>query len=329
MASADVDGRAVFEPEITRLSELRLSALEARIDADLAVGRHRELVGELEALTAEHPLREQLRAQQMPALYRSGGQTETLRAFERNRVYLGEEIGIDPSPALRTLEHQILDHDSALDLPALPSVTQRAVVAVEVATSGGLTHVGPSARRSLVEAVARAVAPAVTRHGGQGFAQRGAAFYAAFDGIGEAVAAVDEIAAADGGVEPKVALDFGDVAGPPVRRSAGMVAATHPGQVLLSAEAHQALTVDWVPAGRRGHWEHTRSTGSKRRSRSSSSSSAAGGPTFLRCCSTRCRRRSRWTVAPWPAMSCGGRSRAIWQGPRTGPTSRPWVARSS
>jgi len=134
---ADVDGRTVFEPEITRLGELRLSALGARIDADLAVGRHRELVGELEALTVEHPLRERLRAQQMLALYRSGRQTEALRAFERTRVYLGDEIGIDPSPELRALEHQILDHDPALDLPALPSVTQRAVVEVVVAASGG------------------------------------------------------------------------------------------------------------------------------------------------------------------------------------------------
>lgn len=134
---ADVDGRTVFEPEITRLGELRLSALGARIDADLAVGRHRELVGELEALTVEHPLRERLRAQQMLALYRSGRQTEALRAFERTRVYLGDEIGIDPSPELRALEHQILDHDPALDIPALPSVTQRAVVEVVVAASGG------------------------------------------------------------------------------------------------------------------------------------------------------------------------------------------------
>lgn len=68
---ADVDGRTVFEPEITRLGELCLSALGVRIDADLAVGRHRELVGELEALTVEHPLRERLRAQEMLALYRS------------------------------------------------------------------------------------------------------------------------------------------------------------------------------------------------------------------------------------------------------------------
>ena len=77
---ADVDGRAVFEPEITRLGELRLSALEGRIDADLATGRHRELAGELEALTVEYPLRERFRAQQMVALYRSGRQTEALRA---------------------------------------------------------------------------------------------------------------------------------------------------------------------------------------------------------------------------------------------------------
>ncbi len=130
---SDIDSRAILEPEITRLRELRLAALEARIDADLAVGRHRELTGELEALTIEHPLRERFRAQHMLALYRCGRQTEALRAFDRTREFLGNEIGVSPSAELCDLEQRILEQDPGLDLPAAPSVTQRAVLVIEVA----------------------------------------------------------------------------------------------------------------------------------------------------------------------------------------------------
>ena len=251
-ASADVDGWGVFEPEITRLSELRLSALEARIEADLALGRHRELLGELDSLTVEHPLRERFRAQQMLALYRSGRQTEALRAFERTRAYLGDEIGIDPSPELRNLEQQILDHDPALELPAAPSLTERAVMVVEVADLRTLMRLDPDERASLVESIAAAFSAALERTGGEGFAQRGSALYAAFPAVGDAIATVSEVVAAAGPGRARVAIDYGDVevhesgevAGPPVRRSAGIVAAAHGGQVLLSDGAHQALLGD-------------------------------------------------------------------------------------
>jgi len=250
-AYADVDGRGAFGPEITRLSELRLSALEARIDAELAAGRHRELVGELEALTAEHPLRERFRAQQMLVLYRSSRQTEALRAYERTRTYLNDEIGIDPSPELRNLEQQILEHDPELDLPAAPSVSERAVMVVEVADTRTLVRLDPTERGAMVEQVVGSVSAAVERHGGEGFAQRGSALYAAFAGIGDALAAATDAMVVSGSASrPRVALDWGDVelhesgevTGPPVRRSAGLVATAHPGQMLLSAEAHQALT---------------------------------------------------------------------------------------
>ncbi len=114
-AYAGVDGRGGFQPEITRLTELRFTALEARIQADLEVGRHCQLVGEIEALTVEHPLRERLQAHHMLALYRCSRQTEALRAYERTRRYLNEEIGIDPSPELRELERRILEHDPTLE----------------------------------------------------------------------------------------------------------------------------------------------------------------------------------------------------------------------
>jgi DNA-binding SARP family transcriptional activator len=99
------------QPAVLRLEELRLTALERRIDADLALGRHLDLVGELQALVLEHPLRERLRAQLMLALYRSGRQADALETYRDGRRILVEELGIDPSPALQELEGAILRHD--------------------------------------------------------------------------------------------------------------------------------------------------------------------------------------------------------------------------
>ena len=101
--------------EIVRLEELRVSALEERIEADLALGRHHDLIGELEALVAHHPWRERLRRQLMLALYRAGRQAEALHAYQRARRALVDELGIEPGEALRRLEAQILCQDRALD----------------------------------------------------------------------------------------------------------------------------------------------------------------------------------------------------------------------
>ncbi len=112
-----------YEPwaqaEIGRLEELRLSALQDRIDADLALGRDGELVGELERLVSEHPLSERLRGQLMLALYRSGRQAEALAAYRAARETLVETLGIEPGAALRQLERAILDQDPALDVAPL------------------------------------------------------------------------------------------------------------------------------------------------------------------------------------------------------------------
>src|SRR5262245_61732370 len=90
--SLDIEGR--------RLEELRLEAVEARIDAELALGRHAELAGELEVLCEENPVRERFRAQHMRALYRSGRQAEALRSYQKTRAYLADELGLEPSPEL-------------------------------------------------------------------------------------------------------------------------------------------------------------------------------------------------------------------------------------
>jgi peptide/nickel transport system substrate-binding protein len=110
-----------FEPfarlEIERLEELRLGAIEERVDVELALGRHASLVPELEALVAEHPLRERSRAQLMLALYRSGRQAEALSAYRAAREHLVADLGLEPGPELRALEEAILRHDGALAAP--------------------------------------------------------------------------------------------------------------------------------------------------------------------------------------------------------------------
>lgn len=100
--------------EAARLEELRVSAVEERIDAHLAMGRDAQLIGELEALVAEHPLRERLWGQLMTALYRSDRQAEALAAFRRARTLLVEQVGLEPSGRLQVLEQQILVQDPAL-----------------------------------------------------------------------------------------------------------------------------------------------------------------------------------------------------------------------
>jgi DNA-binding SARP family transcriptional activator len=104
--------------ESARLEELHLAALEERIAADLALGRHGELVPELEALVAAHPYRERLRREHMLALYRSGRQAEALDAYRQARRTLVGELGIEPGHELQALEQAILRQDVALALPA-------------------------------------------------------------------------------------------------------------------------------------------------------------------------------------------------------------------
>jgi DNA-binding SARP family transcriptional activator/pimeloyl-ACP methyl ester carboxylesterase len=103
--------------EAARIEELQLALTEERIDADLALGRQAGVVGELEPLIARHPLRERLRGQLMVALYRCGRQADALAAFHATRRALDEEIGLEPSPALRELERRILRQDDLLELP--------------------------------------------------------------------------------------------------------------------------------------------------------------------------------------------------------------------
>ena len=116
-ALADLDLEGLVRIEIERLEELRLTAIEERIDAELALGRQRQLVGELDALSGEHPYRERFRAQLMLALYRSGRQAEGLEVYRQTRTLFDDELGLVPGVELQELERAILVQDPALRPP--------------------------------------------------------------------------------------------------------------------------------------------------------------------------------------------------------------------
>ena len=132
-ALADFAYESFAQSAIARLDEIRLAATELRIDADFALGRHDELIGELEALVAEHPLRERLRGCLMTALYRSGRQAEALDAYQNARRALVDELGIEPSPSLQGLERAILRQDPALEVAGptsspVPEAAERSIL---------------------------------------------------------------------------------------------------------------------------------------------------------------------------------------------------------
>jgi DNA-binding SARP family transcriptional activator len=120
-ALAEFEYQAFAQSAISRLEELRLAAVEERIEAELALGRHADLVGELESMVEKHPLRERARGQLMVALYRCGRQAEALGSYQQARRKLVDELGIDPSPALQALHKQVLNQDAGLDWSPRPA----------------------------------------------------------------------------------------------------------------------------------------------------------------------------------------------------------------
>ena len=122
--------------ETLRLDELRLQCVESRFEAGLRLGRHEELVADLERFVVEHPLRERLRAQLMTALYRSGRQAEALACYRDGRTYLDAELGLEPGAELRELERRILGHDPLLDVSSSARVAARRVLPPPTRTIG-------------------------------------------------------------------------------------------------------------------------------------------------------------------------------------------------
>lgn len=180
-ALADFSYESFAQVEIAELEELRLTTLEKRIEADLALGRHREVIGDLERLVSEHPLREGLRELLMLALYRSNRQAEALQMYSDLRSTLVDQLGLDPGPSLQRLEDMILRQDPALDLdlvsPSDPEIDkerwiqeERRIVTVLSIDVSASTHSGdiPDAEvsRRVLEEFFRRAATVVTGHGG-------------------------------------------------------------------------------------------------------------------------------------------------------------------
>jgi DNA-binding SARP family transcriptional activator len=198
---ADVPGRFALELEARRLEELRLRAVEARIEAEFALGRHTQLIGELEVLCEEFPVYERFRAQHMLALYRSDRQAEALRAYQKTRAYLAEELGLEPSAHLQDVERRILNQDPSLLLEPEPQVQTLAFLLTDIEDSTVLWELHTDAMRSAVAERHRLVFSAAEAAGGRVVKRMGDGVDLAFPDVGAAVAAASaiqrELAAAD------------------------------------------------------------------------------------------------------------------------------------
>lgn len=257
-AYADVSDFPGIEDEARRLTDLRLSATEMRIEADLALGRHAGVVAELEALAAEHPFRESLRAKHMLALYRDGRQADALRAYQRTREHLREELGLDPSPELVELEERILNHDYTL-IHSREVVSERvALLFTDIVDSTLLWETNPAATKTALARHDHLIRSAIEGAGGAVVKGLGDGFIAAFSepslAARAALAAQQAILVSDW--EPlefrvRMSIDTGEVErrggdlfGPAMNRGARLLNAAHGGQILLSDDAQKAITRD-------------------------------------------------------------------------------------
>jgi DNA-binding SARP family transcriptional activator/serine/threonine protein kinase/WD40 repeat protein len=253
---ADIESHGVLEAEVAHLNELRVAAQAARIDADLASGRHSDLIGEIEGLIAEHPYLERLRAQHMLALYRAGRQREALRSYEDIRRLLVDELGVDPTPELRDLEQRILEQDESLAISPKRQIQTKAVLVADPGDPIELARLPRSEREKLLSDAAAAMNRVIGGESEGRLLPAGAATYAVFDRVSEAATAAERVMLRTGDSSLRMAIDFGDVevydagvSGAPVSRAAVLVSVAHHGQVLLSAAAQQAVVSESDKAG--------------------------------------------------------------------------------
>ncbi|HZG36537.1 MAG TPA: BTAD domain-containing putative transcriptional regulator [Gaiellaceae bacterium] len=170
-ALSDLEDDDFARREAARLDELRVTALEARVDAELELGRYAALVGELEQLVAQYPLREHLRGQLMVALYRCGRQAEALEVYRAARLALADELGLDPSPELQELERRVLRQDATLAAPparedSVPADEPSELRLVTVLAAAPPASAEPEQHRRLLDETLAAVRAALDRHGG-------------------------------------------------------------------------------------------------------------------------------------------------------------------
>ena len=262
------------QSEIARLEELHLSCLEQRIDADLAAGRHGELIGELEALVADHPLRERPREQLMLALYRSGRQAEALTTYRDGRHALVDELGIEPGRSLRELEQAILRQDPALDANApddggsgragrdpsarpLPTGTVTLFFA-DIEASTLLLQTLGAEYGAVLTRIRELVRAAISKHRGSEVDWAGDGVFLAFERARDALAAAADVQRAlDAEQWPEsaqVRMAIGIHTGEPMRAddryvgldvhvAARICSAAHGGQVVVS-QAARDVTLD-------------------------------------------------------------------------------------
>lgn len=270
-ALADVAFVDVLQPYIRRLEEARVCALEARVSADLELGRHSELIGELEGLLGKEPLRESLAGQLMLALYRCGRQADALEVYQRTRTRLIDELGLEPGPALRILQQQVLEHAPALaapvhvprEPPGVVGATEAArrrvvtVVSVGIAPPEGLD---PEVLAAIMASCFSEARLPVSRHGGSLLRLQGSELMALFglervheDDALRAVRAATEIRdrlRAQLEQPPRIGLSTGlvlaggtasGVTGEPLIQASRLQRLSRPGDILLTHETQRLV----------------------------------------------------------------------------------------
>jgi predicted ATPase/DNA-binding SARP family transcriptional activator len=263
--------------EAARLEDLRVAAREDLNEAKLALGRHSELVGQLEALIGEHPYRERLRAQLMLALYRCERQADALQAYQDARRILVEELGIEPGERLRELERAILAQDPVLAAPALPGVGdgERAAgglptgvvtfLLTDIEDSSGLWEADAGAMAAALELHDGLIAQTVTGNGGRLLKAKGegdatlSVFRRASDGVACAVELQRTLHAASwpGGLDLRVRVALhtgeahereGDYFGPALNRAARLRSVARGGATVMS-QATAEIVLERLPPG--------------------------------------------------------------------------------
>jgi predicted ATPase/DNA-binding SARP family transcriptional activator len=262
--------------EIARLEQLRLSALEQLIEAKLALGRHAELVAQLETLVSEHPYRERLWGQLMLALYRCERQADALQAYQNARRMMVEELGLEPGERLRELERAILAQDPALGLragdqsgaPSTPTDLPTGVVTfllTDVEDSSGLWEADADGMADALELHDRVIAEKVEAFGGRLLKAKGEgdATLTAFGRASDAVACAADLQRAlrgaswPGGLDLRVRVALhsgeaheraGDYFGPALNRAARLRGLARGGATVISQTTAEIVR-DRLPAG--------------------------------------------------------------------------------
>jgi predicted ATPase/DNA-binding SARP family transcriptional activator len=269
---AGLDEEPFVRREAARLEDLRLAALEDLGDAKLALGRHGELVGRLEALIGEHPYRERLRAQLMLALYRCERQADALQAYQDARRTLVEELGIEPGERLRELERAVLAQDPALAAPPAPLGVGDAgdlptgvvtFLLTDIEGSSGLWEADAGAMAAALELHDGLIARTVTGNGGRLLKAKGEgdATLSVFRRASDAVACAVELqrtlhgASWPGGLELRVRVALhtgeaherdGDYFGPALNRAARLRSVTRGGAIVMS-QATAEIVLERLP----------------------------------------------------------------------------------